>query len=64
MARILITSFSDGLGKLAAELSGKMPHPKGEIRVSYNLKSNPTIEIQLPGGISACLVFKGKSYPL
>jgi alpha-L-rhamnosidase len=46
------------------ELSGKMPHPKGEIEVSYNLKSNPTAEIKLPAGISGSLVFKGKTYPL
>jgi alpha-L-rhamnosidase len=46
------------------DLSGKMPHPQGEIEVSYNLKTNPTAQIKLPLGISGSLVFKGKTYPL
>lgn len=46
------------------ELSGKMPHPKGEIEVSYNLKSTPTAEIILPAGITGSLIFKGKTYAL
>lgn len=46
------------------ELSGKMPHPKGEIEVSYNLNSKPMALIKLPEGISGSLVFKGKTYVL
>lgn len=46
------------------ELSGKMPHPNGEIEVSYNLKSNPSAQIKLPTGITGSLVFRGKTYPL
>jgi hypothetical protein len=46
------------------ELSGKIPHPKGEIEVSYNLKSAPTAEIKLPTGITGSFVFKGKTYAL
>ncbi|WP_275868921.1 alpha-L-rhamnosidase N-terminal domain-containing protein [Algoriphagus sp. CAU 1675] len=46
------------------KLSGKMPHSKGEISVSYDLTSQPVAKISLPDGISGILIFNGKRHPL
>lgn len=45
------------------ELSGKMPHPKGEIAVSYNLNTK-SAQINLPSGITGNFVFGGTTYAL
>lgn len=46
-------------------LTGSMPHPKGEIRVSYHQQpgGNWKVEIDLPG-VAGKFFWKGKAYPL
>lgn len=46
------------------EISGKMPHPKGEIEVHYNLNENPTAQIHLPEAITGNFIYNGKTYKL
>lgn len=42
-----------------------MPHPKGMIRVSYDLgKKKSQAVIELPNGVSGTFFWKGKSYEL
>jgi alpha-L-rhamnosidase len=52
------------LGDLT-KVEGKIPHPKGEIAVSYKLeKSQWLIQIDLPKTITGTLVWKGKNINL
>ncbi len=52
------------LGELT-KIGGTMPHPKGEIKASYQLeKSKWNISIELPNATMGTLIWKGKSYPL
>ncbi|MBN7811860.1 alpha-L-rhamnosidase N-terminal domain-containing protein [Algoriphagus sp. H41] len=46
------------------ELSGKMPHPNGEIEVSYDLGPAKSATVHLPKGVVGSLVFQGTLYPL
>jgi hypothetical protein len=48
------------------DAEGKMPHPKGEIKVSVKRKGNAGIEgeITLPPTIKGRFVWKGKTLPL
>lgn len=46
------------------KISGKMPHPNGEIEVSYDLESAKSATINLPTGIGGTFVFKGKRHSL
>lgn len=52
------------LGKLE-RASGSIPHPKGELSVSYNKKGNKwQIQVKLPPGVSGNFVWEDISYPL
>ena len=53
------------LGSLT-KVSGSMPHPKGEIKVSYNLDKHGKLDavISIPKGTSGVFVWKGKKYVL
>lgn len=53
------------LGSLK-KASGAIPHPKGEIRVAYQLKTNGTLvaEISLPPGVGGRFVWKGQEKAL
>lgn len=46
--------------------AGSMPHPEGEIKVSYqvNEKGKCDASISIPKGISGVFIWKGKVYPL
>lgn len=46
------------------QLNGKIPHPKGQIEVSYDLRQVPVAIIKLPEEINGSLIYKGKTYPL
>jgi hypothetical protein len=68
-----IDSDAPGFSKVRIEphlgdlknISGKMPHPKGNIAAKYSKAGNGwNIEIALPAGVTGSLVWKGKSYPL
>lgn len=52
-------------GKLK-EVSGSMPHPLGDIAVSYHVGKRGDLfaEITLPDGVEGTFRWKGKSYPL
>jgi hypothetical protein len=46
-------------------ISGSIPHPKGELKVNYHLENGKwKIEILLPEGITGNLLWKGISYEL
>jgi hypothetical protein len=46
-------------------IEGKIPHPSGEISVSYKLLNNKwSISIQLPSSTNGTFIWKGKTYPL
>jgi hypothetical protein len=53
------------LGSLT-KVSGTMPHPKGEIKVSYNLDKMGKLDavISIPEGTSGAFVWKGKEHVL
>ncbi|WP_422354909.1 alpha-L-rhamnosidase C-terminal domain-containing protein [Roseivirga pacifica] len=52
------------LGELE-EISGSMPHPKGEIAVDYKVSNNKlSAEINLPSGVSGTFIWKGKTHDL
>jgi alpha-L-rhamnosidase len=54
------------LGSLA-KVSGTMPHPKGEIKVSYNVNAQTKLlnaVISIPQGTSGIFVWKGKEHIL
>ena len=53
------------LGSLT-RVSGSIPHPKGEIKVSYNLDQNGKLDavISIPKGTSGVFVWKGKPHVL
>lgn len=57
--------LSPHLGPLK-KVQGRMPHPKGEISVSYavNPAGRLTAKINLPTGVSGRLVWKGQQKPL
>ncbi len=57
--------IAPSLGKLKA-VSGKMPHPKGEIAVSYkeDKKGRLTAHVALPEGVTGIFVWRGKEYQL
>lgn len=57
--------ISPALGALK-EVSGTMPHPKGEISASYKLdnKGVLNVEITLPQSVSGTFIWKGKEYAL
>jgi alpha-L-rhamnosidase len=50
------------LGKLT-DVSGELPHPKGQIKVSYKklADQNYSAEIELPAGLQGHFISKGKS---
>lgn len=73
--RTLLGIDSDGLGfsKVKIEphlgdltqISGKMPHPNGEIAVSYQLNQNQwNMVVELPKSISGSFIWKGKKIQL
>lgn len=73
--RTLLGIDSDGLGfsKVKIEphlgdikqISGKIPHPQGEIAVDYQLQQNHwKISLALPRTISGTFIWKGKKYTL
>ncbi len=46
-------------------VSGKVPHPKGDIVVNIRkLSKNTAIQIVLPPGVNGALIWKGKAYEL
>ena len=53
------------LGSLT-KASGSMPHPKGEIKVSYNVNAQSKLSavISIPEGTSGVFVWKGKEHVL
>ncbi|MGZ4048645.1 MAG: alpha-L-rhamnosidase-related protein [Bacteroidia bacterium] len=53
------------LGKLK-KVSGSIPHPNGEIKVSYNLNQRGKLNavISIPKGTNGVFVWKGKEYVL
>jgi len=53
------------LGSLT-KVSGVMPHPKGEIKVSYNVnaQSKLSVVISIPSGTAGTFVWKGKEHIL
>jgi len=52
------------LGALT-KVSGSIPHPKGNVSASYELKNGKwAINIQLPRGITGRFLWKGKEYDL
>ncbi|HYF69553.1 MAG TPA: family 78 glycoside hydrolase catalytic domain [Ohtaekwangia sp.] len=47
------------------EASGKIPHPRGEITVSYTSRNGKwKADIEIPGSTTGEFIWKGKSYPL
>lgn len=54
--------ISPALGKLR-NVSGSIPHPNGEISVSYNLDKGEAV-ISLPQQTSGTFIWKGKEYKL
>ena len=61
-SRILI---EPSLGKLK-EVSGTMPHPRGDIAVKYRVgkKGSLSAEITLPEGVEGELIWNGERRPL
>ena len=56
--------LAPNLGNLT-QASGKIPHPSGEIAVSYRRAGDAlTAEIALPEGVGGVLAWKGKETPL
>lgn len=56
--------IAPALGELK-EVSGKIPHPKGFVSVSYQIKKNELIaNIELPVHIQGTFIWNGKEYPL
>lgn len=53
------------LGKLK-EVSGTMPHPRGDIAVKYRVgkKGSLSAEITLPEGVEGELIWNGERKPL
>lgn len=51
------------LGRLK-DVRGKIPHPHGEISVSYKVREKTEIMISLPKGVSGTLIWKNKKYKL
>lgn len=53
------------LGSLT-KVSGAMPHPKGEIKVSYNVNAQSKLSavVSIPAGSSGVFVWKGKEHVL
>lgn len=46
-------------------ISGTMPHPMGDISVSYEMKNNKlSAKISLPSGVDGSFVWKGKTHTL
>jgi alpha-L-rhamnosidase len=73
--RIILGIDSDAVGftKVKIEphlddiksIEGEIPHPKGKIKVKYNIKNNKlNVEIDLPMNTSGRFIWKGKNYPL
>ena len=73
--RILLGIDSDGLGfsKVKIEphlgeikkISGKIPHPNGEVVVDYHYQENKwKISLSLPKSTTGSFIWKGKTYPL
>ena len=73
--RILLGIDSDGLGfsKVKIEphlgeikkISGKSPHPNGEVVVDYQYQENKwKISLSLPKSTTGSFIWKGKTYPL
>lgn len=73
--RILLGIDSDGLGfsKVKIEphlgeikkISGKIPHPNGEVVVDYHYQENKwKIFLSLPKSTTGSFIWKGKTYPL
>ena len=73
--RILLGIDSDGLGfsKVKIEphlgeikkISGKIPHPNGEVVVDYQYQENKwKISLSLPKSTTGSFIWKGKTYPL
>lgn len=58
--KVLITP---ALGKLT-EASGSMPHPLGDIQVSYKKGNKLEANITLPAGLTGTLRYQGKDYAL
>ena len=47
------------------QIGGTMPHPQGQIKVSYKKSGNVLkAEVELPTGVSGTLRYQGKDYPL
>ena len=47
------------------QIGGKMPHPLGDIKVSYKKNGqNLKAEIELPANVSGSLIWNGKNYNL
>ena len=73
--RTILGIDSDGLGFLKVKIephlgdiksiSGKIPHPQGEVAASYKLENNKwQIQIDLPAKTTGVFVWKGKKMPL
>jgi hypothetical protein len=60
--KVIISPSLRGVKKI----SGSMPHPSGEISVSYMLRKDDTLEaiISIPDSIEGLFVWKDKHYPL
>ena len=56
--------IAPNLGEIK-KIGGTMPHPDGDITVSYNVKGkNLHAEIELPSGVTGTFQWKGKDYAL
>ncbi len=59
------TKIEPNLGSLT-KVSGSMPHPKGEIKVSYNVNAQSKLSavVSIPEGTSGVFIWKGKEHVL